>query len=352
MPNDETSVLIMPAQHDAPSTSTPSLSEPQIEGIVEAYRLQMTRYEEAALLVERRLLRELRAEAVRCLLSSRAKHPDDLRDKIQLKNRKHDSRYGLDTLARDVGKVVTDLAGVRVLVYQVDDVAKVQRVVRTQLRLAPCQRNDEVHDKLDGYWAAHLIVEIADDERTSLRGTFCEVQVTTVAAHVFNELEHDIKYKTHGVDVGDAETKTLLDLKAAARLLDRAAERLLIERGETAIRTQREISDASQIQFIFEQRAGRKLSGDFERLFRFVRASVDKLTAATLDSIGQPQELLRRGDEIATAVGWADADDVAKLVMGLYDSYEVELEALVNRPGRPGSFKHAVEVARDFKVRT
>lgn len=342
-----------PEQGDAPVMPPvpPPLSAPEIEDVVDGYKLQMTRYEEAALLIERRLQRELRAEAIRCLLSSRAKHPDELREKIKLNNRKRDPRYVVAALGKDVGKIVTDLAGVRVLVYQADDVDKVRRVVRTQLRLAPCPRNDEFHDRPSGYWAAHLIVEVSDDERASLRGTYCEVQVTTVAAHVFNELEHDITYKTHGVDCGVAEEKTLRDVKAAARLLDRAAERLLAEHGKTVMDTQREIVDASQVQFIFEQRVGRKLSGDFERLFRFVRSSIARLTAETIKTLGEPPQLLQRGEEIAASEGWNDADDVARIVMGLYASYEAELESFIRGPGRPGSFKRAVEVARNAKVR-
>ena len=56
------------------------LSEDQIGRVIEAYRLQMARYEAAARFVEQRLRREYRAAALPVLLSSRAKHPEDLRD--------------------------------------------------------------------------------------------------------------------------------------------------------------------------------------------------------------------------------------------------------------------------------
>jgi ppGpp synthetase/RelA/SpoT-type nucleotidyltranferase len=50
--------------------------------------------------------------------------------------------------------------------------------------------------------ATHVLIEIGDEEeRLSLRGTICEIQITSLASHVFNELEHDIGYKPHGAEI-------------------------------------------------------------------------------------------------------------------------------------------------------
>jgi hypothetical protein len=194
------------------------------------------------------------------------------------------------------------------------------------------------------------LVEIGvEEERASLRGTVCEVQVTTLAAHVFNELEHDIRYKTHGIEIGELEEETLVDLKGAARLLDRSAERLLIEHGQTIIRTKRQLKEASELQFVFEQSVGHKLHGDFERLFRFFRSSVQPFTAASLDAFGTPADLLAQGGQLAEKAKWLDADDVAKIVMAMYETHVTELEAFVRGRGRPGSFKYAVEAARNLR---
>ena len=75
------------------SASTP-LTEPQIDVVVEQYRRQMARFERTATAVADRLRRELRAEGhLRYLLSFRAKHPEDLREKLRRKS--GDSRYCL-----------------------------------------------------------------------------------------------------------------------------------------------------------------------------------------------------------------------------------------------------------------
>src|SRR5262249_29082758 len=62
--------------------SPASLTEAQIEQIAQRYKLEMVRYEGAARFVEQRLRRELREAAIPALLSSRAKHPGDVREKL------------------------------------------------------------------------------------------------------------------------------------------------------------------------------------------------------------------------------------------------------------------------------
>lgn len=62
------------------------LTEPEIERLVLQYTREMARYEKAAEIVANRLRRELRAEArLRHLISFRAKHPDDLHEKLRRK---------------------------------------------------------------------------------------------------------------------------------------------------------------------------------------------------------------------------------------------------------------------------
>src|SRR5258708_17372780 len=96
------------------------LEDLEIDALVQSYIHQMALFEEAALLIEQRLRSELRANAVRALLSSRAKHPEDLRAKLQRK--RADPRYAASALHERMDFVVTDLAGCRALVYQEPDV--------------------------------------------------------------------------------------------------------------------------------------------------------------------------------------------------------------------------------------
>ncbi|MEO8846226.1 MAG: hypothetical protein ABI704_31935 [Kofleriaceae bacterium] len=107
------------------------LTEPQIDVIVQRYVREMARFERTASVVADRLRRELRAEGyLRYLLSFRAKHPDDLREKLRRKSDERDARYTFEALSAEIGEVVTDLAGCRVVVYTTPDEERVSALVR------------------------------------------------------------------------------------------------------------------------------------------------------------------------------------------------------------------------------
>ena len=324
------------------------LSDPDIELVAVSYTRQMARFEDAALVVEQRLRRELRANAVRSLLSSRAKHPDDLRGKLRKK--RNDARYVLARLLDRIDDVVTDLAGCRVLVYQPSDIEKVRRVILAAFDLASVTGSDELHDKSSGYRARHLLVEVPEsEERQSLRGTFCEIQIATLGAHVFNELEHDIAYKEHGVPPGDAEAEALRDVQAASRLLDRTAERLLLERGEAVTKQTVPLRDSEDLQLLLERLAGRKLHGEFDRLFRFLETFFESLTAAAVDELGGA-DLITEGRARAENLGIEEADDVTCMALALHGKYPGQLESFVkSQRGRSTLFKQAVEKAAASK---
>ena len=157
----------------------------EIDTIVERYRREIARYEETAHLIEARLRRATRDATIQVLLSSRAKHPEDLRKKIEAKNKKGDPRYTFEALNEDVNQVVTDLAGCRVMAYQQSDVENITRAVLDSFHLAPVENANEKHDKTSGYRANHLLVIVPpDEERISLRNTICEVQIASLASHI------------------------------------------------------------------------------------------------------------------------------------------------------------------------
>lgn len=152
------------------------LIEDAIERAVAHYVREMGRYEEAARIVERRVRCELRCRRIGALVSSRAKHPDDLRRKLHRKWK--DRRASVEQLDRDVGAVVTDLAGCRVLTYRPTDVARVEVAVLEVLR--PPEREGwlERHAKPSGYRATHILVQIdGNEERLWVRGAVCECRL-------------------------------------------------------------------------------------------------------------------------------------------------------------------------------
>ncbi|HSO00022.1 MAG TPA: hypothetical protein VLS89_17130 [Candidatus Nanopelagicales bacterium] len=310
----------------------------------------MARYEEAARLVEDRLRRTLRASAMRVLLSSRAKHPDDLQDKLYRGRRdpKKRDRYLFGALDKDLNSVVTDLAGCRVMVYRFSDVEKAASAVRESFPLANVDNVFEPHDKPTGYRAIHILVQIPlNAERMSLRGTIVEVQVTSLPAHVFNELDHDIKYKDHGSKPGPREEDALKEVRWGTWLLDRSVERLMEERASAV----KELEDAVELRFVLEKEARRPLYGEFTRLFRLLFAVERKVTLSVITKLGTVEDLLKRGEEMAGELG-VETDDVVHLALALFEHFPSELEEIVRAwRGPPTHLKKAIEAASRTRKR-
>jgi ppGpp synthetase/RelA/SpoT-type nucleotidyltranferase len=262
------------------------------------------------------------------LLSFRAKHPDDLREKLRRKSDEGDHRYSFAALSDEIGAVVTDLAGCRVVVYTTSDEERVGALVRRVFALP--DRDDASPRPLrreSGYQATHTLVVVPEAPHdTSIRGTICEVQVATVAAHLFNELEHDITYKKLGHPATNAEKRLLLHVERACKLADHVVEQLLDERARgTAQRTV--LANAEELRLMLEREVGRPLYGDFARLFTMLNTVVDPLTPAALIQLGRPQEVLGRGEKEAQRLG-TDLDVVIAYVLGLLPEYMAEFSLI------------------------
>jgi ppGpp synthetase/RelA/SpoT-type nucleotidyltranferase len=305
----------------------------------------MARFEKTAAAVADRLRRELRAEGhLRYLLSFRAKHPEDLREK--LKRKSSDDRYAFERLMREIGEVVTDLAGCRVVVYTVPDEERVAKLVRRVFTLPDrVDAKPPAIRREGGYQATHtLVVAPEGQDDTSMRGTICEVQVATVAAHLFNELEHDITYKQLGHRATAAERRLLSSVDRACKLADHLVEQLLDERARGNVQASA-LSDPSELRLALERATERPLSGDFARLFRMLETVVDELTPAALAQFGKPPEIIARGREEALKLG-VPPDDVVGYVLGILPEYQNEFSQMAAHwRGPKTALRRAIESA-------
>lgn len=307
-----------PVPRAAPAVATPptTLDERVIEELVERYMREIARYEKAATAVSDRLRRELRAEArLRHLISSRAKHPDDLGEKLRRKAA--DARYTEAALRKNLNDVVTDLAGCRVVVYAPEDEVRVVELI--DRKLATAARGDARPPPIErstGYRATHRLV-LAGQDDLALFGAICEIQVTTLAAHLFNELEHDITYKEHGQAASRDECLFLADIRRVTELADRQVGHLFAARRDAT--KQLDLIDTPEaLRFVLEQELGRPLAGEFARLYRMLESTILQLSPTAVRQTG-PREALERGAARATELGihGNDVDDVVKLVLGL-----------------------------------
>ncbi|RYY26163.1 MAG: hypothetical protein EOP62_11850 [Sphingomonadales bacterium] len=175
-------------------------------------------------------------DAVRAQVTSRTKTPQSFRGKLERFSRQDDKNYAS---VDEIFEGVTDFAGVRVATYSPEHEGKVtQRLC--ELFSGPEGASTEVHvdakNKLDPerarfYRATHCQVHLREEDLVgsyeNLRGASCEVQVCSMMAHVWNEIEHDIGYKPEGGGPGPAEMGLLEALGHLTRSGDASITRLL-----------------------------------------------------------------------------------------------------------------------------
>lgn len=186
------------------------------EDAIARYALELPRYARAARRVEEILRAALRAADVRALVTARAKHPDDLRRKLG-------RRGALLGLREEGSPLATDLAGCRILVYRPSDRSRAEAIALEALPLAPGDGSVERHAKSSGYSATHLLV-LAPASVASDHATVCEVQIVSLARHVFHELEHDLVYKRAGAPPPHPVVAALGRLRQACDELEAAVE--------------------------------------------------------------------------------------------------------------------------------
>jgi len=101
---------------------------------------------------------------------------------------------------------MTDITGVRIIVYFETDVARVCEIIRSAFRVddANSSNTDErMSADQVGYRSMHFVCDLGDDrtklpEFHALEGLKFELQVRTVLQHAWAELAHDRNYKLAG----------------------------------------------------------------------------------------------------------------------------------------------------------
>ena len=195
-----------------------ALTPEQIIEAVARYEREYDRYTKLAELVYRRCQEILAKTSVRATVQRRAKAPTSLRKKLESIMLEGD-RASRFNAVDDVFASMSDLSGVRIATYVESDRTRVVKEIEQEFAGPNGAENPHIDEK-DGkaksrhYRATHCQVRIPDEEldaaSANLKGTSCEVQVCSLLAHVWNEIEHDLTYKPSGGSLDPTE-KDLLD---------------------------------------------------------------------------------------------------------------------------------------------
>jgi len=335
----------------------PPLTEPQIAAIVNQYKREMARYEKAGALVSDRLRRELRQAGIKHMVSSRPKHPDDLAEKLRRKSTEKPRVYNWDALRENLGSVVTDLAGCRVVVYTTDDELAVGKMVAQFFAQPP--RTDAHAARRDGvddpYWATHALVHpYADKEAldTTVEGAICELQIVTVAAHLFNEIEHDVTYKQRdaGLEADDDERQLLHEIRGVARVADRLVSALLEHRAGRREDVAHVIRDAEDLKYALWAWAERRVDGvELQRLLSLLEQSLDSVTVAALHQLGAVDVVIAEGRR-RLASHHDEYDEVTLYTVGLLAQFGPEIRTAARAwRGPKTALRRAIDLALELE---
>jgi ppGpp synthetase/RelA/SpoT-type nucleotidyltranferase len=210
-----------------------AIPEQVIKDAVERYEREQDRYQKLATRVADICRTDIvEANAIRAQVTFRAKTPRSLEGKLRRFSKRDDKEIGtVDAVFEQIG----DLAAVRVTTYRPEDKERVVEEIRKLFSDGLAGAVEiEVKDKLkDGgfYRATHCQAALRDEELVgtyeNLKGTGCEIQVCSMMAHVFNEVEHDIAYKPEGGGPQGAEKGLIEALGHLTRTGDALVAQLL-----------------------------------------------------------------------------------------------------------------------------
>jgi putative GTP pyrophosphokinase len=185
----------------------------------------------------------LRAEAVTYeAVEQRAKEVSSFEEKIHREGKSYD----------DPIRQVTDLAGLRIILYYVDDVDRVCSVLSREFEIDESKsvdKNKALAPDQFGYISVHKIIKIGESradlpEWSDIRGLSAEVQVRTVLQHSWAAIDHALRYNRDS-DVPAPFRRRLVRLSGLLELADQEFAALRREQSTFTDEVARHIAEGS-----------------------------------------------------------------------------------------------------------
>ena len=223
------------------------------------YHKSIDRMYKLLLITTEKLEAELKRHKIMARVSGRLKTRDTLARKLA-KWSKDETKSNLFKSKHDVFAIVGDLAAVRVMTYVEQDrerVAAIAREIFTHRN--GCEDFEyEVkessarikNDHANHYRATHMQIRLRtsdlNEKSDNLNDDHCELQITSMLAHVWNEIEHDIVYKGDKSILSDDETSALESLGLLTKTGDNIIVSLINANVRREANEQRKIVRASE----------------------------------------------------------------------------------------------------------
>lgn len=177
-------------------------TNPIIDEFMAQYVREYDFFSQLAGIAEARLGADLKRHGIRAIVSSRAKDPDRLRDKLIERSTRDVDRKEYHSVG-DVRNDIVDLAGARIALYFPGDLDKVTKLISETFDVTKQidfpNKDSEPHAKnLAGYLARHFRGHLKAGVGLQRRyaTAVLEIQVASVLMHAWSEVDHDLRYKT------------------------------------------------------------------------------------------------------------------------------------------------------------
>ncbi|MFB0846554.1 GTP pyrophosphokinase [Paenibacillus oleatilyticus] len=201
-----------------------------IDKFLSRYSREYDYYHKLALLCARQCENILDENGIRAIVTSRAKRPDRLREKLE--KRDGEKPY---TRVETVYEDIVDLAGVRIAIYFPKDREEIDKLINNTFyvhkkKIFPGSTVATYEKRFSGYWAYHYRVSLKEETLAGAHTRYdegiIEIQVASVLMHAWAEVEHDLVYKPLSGALSDEEYKILDELNGLVLAGEIALERL------------------------------------------------------------------------------------------------------------------------------
>lgn len=328
-----------------------ALTELQIIKLVEKYARERDRFEKMATTVARHLTARLRATATPHMATVRSKSPESLRGKMA----RDSTKYDIKALDGEFNPTILDLAGVRILLYRPQDIQPTCSAIDDLFALPEGERFRRDHENPGGYQARHRVVTLPDDMvesdpmLTNLKDVHCEVQVVTLVQHIWNELEHDLIYKTPAGKPSPEQTVLLATLRDQTTLVQSTVTKLMEATARQHAANLTAIESPQDLQQALRVRCGRTVNGDLERLLKLLVGVTYDVTPASLNKLPlSGEELDAAVARLSTADISIRGDEVNAVVAALWPHYRAEFVAFASSwPGPRSPIRRLIDTLKE-----
>jgi ppGpp synthetase/RelA/SpoT-type nucleotidyltranferase len=208
------------------------INRQMIEEATERYLREIDRYIKLTRTIEEICVRNLvQSGGLQANITARTKNPYSFRKKLSrfLERKEKEEWQSVD----DIFNSLSDFSGVRIALYSETDTKSVIERLQ-ELFVLPDKKIDKKDKYALGkgsyYKAVHCQVALSEkhvtDRQSNLAGLTCEIQICSMMAHVWNEIEHDIAYKPFG-QLSDEEKSALKKLGDLTRAGDKIIQGLI-----------------------------------------------------------------------------------------------------------------------------